>query len=315
MMETPVFVFSGFLESGKTNFINETVRDRNFSTGEKTILLVCEEGLEAYDAAELESYNTFLVTIEEQEELTPALLKKINTDYRPKKVLIEYNGMWQMDYLMEMPLPRKWFIAQQITTVDMNTCRMYINNMKSLLTDKFTYADLVVFNRCDLDVDKASYRRIVKAINRRAEVVFEDKSGNMIPMGEEDLPYNMHADPIEIADEDFGIWYLDAMENTDKYIGRSVKFKGIVYKDKTLAKNTFAAGRFAMTCCADDIAYIGVMCKSEQTDDLKLRQWINITAKVEKEYVKQYHSDGPVLYPTRIEPASQPEGDDLVYFN
>ena len=298
-METLVFVFSGFLESGKTNFINETLRDPNFSTGEKTLLIACEEGMEEYDTKELEKYNTYLVSVDEQEELTPEF----------------YNGMWQLDYLMEMPLPRKWVIAQQITTVDMNTCRMYINNMKGLLTDKFVYADLVVFNRCDLDVDKASYRRIVKAMNRRAEVVFEDKTGNMIPMGDEDLPFDIKADVIEIDNEDFGIWYLDAMENTDKYVGKTVKFLGIVYKDKKLAKGMFAAGRFAMTCCADDIAYIGVMCKSDFVDKLELRQWITVTAKVEKEYVKQYQGEGPVLYPVSIEPGKKPEGDDLVYFN
>ena len=314
-METLVFVFSGFLESGKTNFINETLRDPNFSTGEKTLLIACEEGMEEYDTKELEKYNTYLVSVDEQEELTPEFLKKVNAEYRPKRVLIEYNGMWQLDYLLELPLPRTWVIAQQITTVDMNTCRMYINNMKGLLTDKFVYADLVVFNRCDLDVDKASYRRIVKAMNRRAEVVFEDKTGNMIPMGDEDLPFDIKADVIEIDNEDFGIWYLDAMENTDKYVGKTVKFLGIVYKDKKLAKGMFAAGRFAMTCCADDIAYIGVMCKSDFVDKLELRQWITVTAKVEKEYVKQYQGEGPVLYPVSIEPGKKPEGDDLVYFN
>ena len=314
-MDVLVFVFSGFLESGKTNFINETLKDPNFLTGEKTLLIACEEGMEEYDEADLESKNVFLVNVDEQEELTPSYLKKLNSQYRPSRVLIEYNGMWQMDYLMEMPLPRKWFIAQQITTVDMNTCQMYINNMKGMLTDKFLYADLVVFNRCELDVDKASYRRIVKAMNRRAEVVFEDKTGNMIPMGDEDLPFDIKSDVIEIENEDFGIWYLDAMENPDKYVGKTVKFLGIVYKDKSLAKGMFAAGRFAMTCCADDIAYIGVMVKSDICDQLELRQWITITAKVEKEFVKQYQGEGPVLYPQSVEPASKPEGDDLVYFN
>lgn len=314
-METLVFVFSGFLESGKTNFINETLRDPNFSNGEKTVLIACEDGMEEYDEKELAGYNTYLVRVEEQEELNPEFLKSVNAQYRPKKVLIEYNGMWQLDYLMEMPLPRKWVIAQLITTVDMNTCQMYVNNMKGMLTDKFTYADLVVFNRCDEDVDKSSYRRMVKAMNRRCEVVFEDKNGNMMQMGAEDLPFDVTKDVIEIANEDFGIWYLDAMENTDKYVGKTVKFLGIVYKDRKLPKGMFAAGRFAMTCCADDIAYIGVMCRSDFVDQLELRQWIQVTATVQKEYVKQYQGEGPVLCPISIEPGEMPKDDDLVYFN
>lgn len=313
-METLVFAFTGFLESGKTNFIKETFQDPNFATGEKTLLIVCEEGEEEFDEKEMERHNTFIVNVEEQEELTPEFLKKCNSEYKPSRVMIEYNGMWQMDYLMEMPLPKKWILAQIITTVDMGTCQMYMNNMKSMMTDKFMYSDLVIFNRCSADVDKGYFRRSVKAVNRRAEVVFEDMSGNMIPMGPEDLPFDIKADLIEIADEDFGIWYLDAMENVDKYVGKTVKFRATVYKDKKLGRQTFAAGRFAMTCCADDIAYIGVICKSPMADKLALRDWIMVTARVEKELVKQYQGDGPVLYPTEITPAEKPE-EDIVYFN
>lgn len=313
-METLVFAFAGFLESGKTNFIKETYKDPNFNTGEKTLLIVCEEGVEEFDVKGLERDNTYVLTIEDQEELTPEFLKKCNSDYKPSRVLIEYNGMWQMDYLMEMPLPKKWVLAQIITTVDMGTCQMYMNNMKGMLTDKFMYSDLVVFNRCDKDVDKGFFRRSVKAVNRQAEVVFEDKEGNMIPMGVEDMPFDISADVIDIADEDFGIWYLDAMENTDRYVGKTVRFLGTVYKDKKLSRHTFAAGRFAMTCCAEDIAYIGVLCKSELADNLQLRDWVYITAKVAKEPVKQYRGEGPVLYPTEITPGAKPK-DDIVYFN
>lgn len=313
-METLVFAFTGFLESGKTNFIKETYQDPNFATGEKTLLIVCEEGEEEFDEKEMEKYNTYIKTIGEQEELTPEFFKKCNSEYKPSRVLIEYNGMWQMDYLMEMPLPRKWILAQIITTVDMNTSSMYLNNMKSMMTDKFMYADLVIFNRCDLDVDKGFFRRTVKAVNRQAEVVFEDKDGNMIPMGVEDLPYDMTKNPIVIEEEDFGIFYLDVMENVDQYVGKNVQFKGTVYKDKKLGKQSFAAGRFAMTCCADDIAYIGLVCKSNMAEKLELRDWIMLTARVEKEMVKQYQGEGPVLYPSDITP-SEPPKEDIVYFN
>ena len=313
-MDTLVFAFSGFLESGKTNFIKQTLKDPNFATREKTLLIVCEEGVEEYDEAELEKENVYMLTVDEQEELTPEFFKKCHADYKPSRVLIEYNGMWQMDYLMEMPLPRKWVLAQIITLVDMNTCQMYMNNMIGLLTDKYKYADLVIFNRCDLDVDKGYFRRSVKAMSRRADVVFEDKQGNMIPMGIEDMPFDITKDVIDIEDDDFGIWYLDAMDNTDRYVGKTVKFKGTVYRDKKLGDDTFAAGRFAMTCCADDISYIGVICKSDKAAELTLREWVTVTAEVKKEMVKQYQGEGPVLYTTDIAPAEKPQ-EDIVYFN
>lgn len=312
-MDTLVFVFAGFLESGKSKFIKDTLKDPDFATGEKTLLIACEEGEEEYDEAELAKINTFLVTVEDQEDLTPEFLKKCNSEYKPTRIMIEYNGMWMLDYLMEIPLPRKWVMAQVITTVDMTTCPMYMDNMKNLMMDKFLYADLTVFNRCEEDVDKTKYRRSVKAVNRRTEIVFEGKDGQMLPMGEDDVPFDLNADIISIEDDDFGIWYLDAMDHPEKYQGKTVEFKAIVYKDKKLAKNMFAAGRFAMTCCADDIAYIGVMCKSDFAEKLQVRDWIMLTARVETEYVKQYQAEGPVLYPITIEPAQKPE-EDIVYF-
>lgn len=313
-MDTLVFVFAGFLESGKTKFIKDTLKDSDFATGEKTLLIACEEGEEEYDEVELVKTNTYLVTVEEQERLTPEFLKKCNSEYKPTRILIEYNGMWMLDYLMEMPLPRKWVMAQVITTVDMTTCPMYMDNMKNMLMDKFLYADLTVFNRCEEDVDKTKYRRSVKAVNRRTEIVFEGMDGQMLPMGEDDVPFDLNAEIISIEDDDFGIWYLDAMDHPEKYQGKTVEFKATVYKDKKLAKNMFAAGRFAMTCCADDIAYIGVMCKSDFAEKLQVRDWIMVTAKVETEYVKQYKSEGPVLYPITVEPSQKPE-EDIVYFN
>ena len=47
--EIPVYLFVGFLESGKTKFIQETFEDPNFDSGDKTLLLVCEEGEEEYN--------------------------------------------------------------------------------------------------------------------------------------------------------------------------------------------------------------------------------------------------------------------------
>lgn len=47
--EIPVYLFVGFLESGKTKFIQETFEDPNFDSGDKTLLLICEEGEEEYN--------------------------------------------------------------------------------------------------------------------------------------------------------------------------------------------------------------------------------------------------------------------------
>ena len=42
--EMPVYLFTGFLESGKTTFIKETLGDPRFNNGQRTLILLCEEG-------------------------------------------------------------------------------------------------------------------------------------------------------------------------------------------------------------------------------------------------------------------------------
>ena len=48
-MPIPVYAFTGFLDAGKTKFIQETLEDERFNTGERTLVLICEEGEEEYD--------------------------------------------------------------------------------------------------------------------------------------------------------------------------------------------------------------------------------------------------------------------------
>ena len=173
--KVPVYVVNGFLESGKTSFIRETLSDPYFSDGGKTLLLLCEEGEEEYDGHVLESYDTVQVTVEGKAEFTPEFLESCRKQYRPTQVMIEYNGMWGMQLLREIPLPRGWFLAQGITLVDAGTFDLYMQNMKSLFMDMVQDSDLVIFNRCAEGTKAASYKRNIRAANPRAQVEFEQE--------------------------------------------------------------------------------------------------------------------------------------------
>lgn len=317
-MDIPVFLFTGFLESGKSTFINDTLEDPGFTEGDKILLIVCEEGEIEYDAKKLSAYNVAIETIEDEEDLTPDLLINYAKTHNPKKVIIEFNGMWKLGNLLNMKLPKKWQIVQMITTVAAPTFNLYLNNMRSVVMEQFTNSDMVVFNRCDKDTPIGSYRRNVKAVNPASSVYFENADGSE-PSAEDVLPYDINADVIELEDEDFGVWFVDAMDAPEKYDGKTIKTKALVYKNIRFPEGTFIPGRFAMTCCADDVRFIGPYCKSTLvTDDrvrkLKKNEWITITAKVIHEYCKYYKGEGPVLYACEIEPAAPPKSE-LVYFN
>lgn len=316
-MEIPVYVVVGFLEGGKTSFLKDTLESEEFTSTEKSLLIACEEGEEEFEDSFLKKVNTSLALIDEPEDLTVDKLEEFQKQYHPDRVLIEYNGMWMLEELMNMDMPKDWTIVQVINIVNAESFPLYLNNMRSLIMEQFTISDMIIFNRCEDDTPGASYLRNIKAVNRRASVYFETKSGKPLEV-EEELPFDLDADVIEIEDIDFGVWYIDAMEESKKYDGKTVKFKGLVYKGKKFDRGTFVPGRFAMTCCADDISFFGFVCKggkefAEMVDDLQNRDWVTVTAKVRHEFCKDYMRKGPVLYPVSIERAFKPK-EELIYF-
>lgn len=300
----PVYVINGFLESGKTEFITYTLSQPYFQTGGRTLLILCEEGENEYDEKLLKLSKTDLELIEDEDEFQPAKLIELEKKYKPERIIIEYNGMWNYK---EMKLPWHWKIEQQITTIDASTFPMYFTNMKSLLAEQIRASELIIFNRCDNVEDLSSYKRNIKAINPKAEIVFEDANGEINTIMEEDLPYDLNAPVIELNNEGYGIWYLDSLDNLNRYEDKTIRFTAMVLKPRTFPKGYFVPGRMAMTCCADDMAFLGFACEYDKADKLTDQQWVKVTAKVAKEYFADYQGEGPVLHAISVEQTKEPK--------
>ena len=313
MQEIPVYLFTGFMDSGKTTLIKETLVENGFAEQGKSLIICCEDGDVEYDAAELDKIKTKVVMVEKEEDFTAEFLNNLNLSYLPDQVFIEYNGTWGMDVLMEMDLPKGWVIVQSLATVDATTFEMYLQNMRAMIMEQLFQADVVIFNRCDDSTDKGKFRRNVKALNRKAQLVYERTDGTLDER-EEELPFDITADELDISDADYAIWYMDCMDNPKKYEGKKVKFLALVYNPDKLKKGVFVPGRFAMTCCVEDVTFIGFKCKYPDEDKIPHKSWITITAEVHIEFAKEYKGKGPVLYPVSIEPTEKPE-DELVYFS
>ncbi len=313
MQEIPVYLFTGFMDSGKTSLIKDTLLDQGFSQQGKTLVICCEDGETEYSEAELKEANAKLLMVENEEDLTAEFLDKATAEYLPDQVFIEYNGTWGMDTILEVSLPKGWILVQALATVDATTFDMYLANMRTLIMEQLFEADVVIVNRCDDSTDKGKYRRNIKAQNRKAQIVYERADGTIDERPEE-LPFDISGDDLEITDADYGIWYMDCMENPKNYVGKKVSFLALVYNPDKLKKGIFVPGRFAMTCCVDDITFIGFKCKYDREEELPHKSWIKITAEVRLEFAKEYKGKGPVLYPVSIEAAEKPE-DELVYFS
>lgn len=308
-----VYLMTGFLDSGKTQFLKFTLEQDYFQIDGTTLLLLCEEGEEEYDPEEMKKYNVVIETVEEPEELTEDFLCALDVKYRPERVVVEYNGMWKVSDFENMKLPEGWGIEQKLTTVDASTFQMYLTNLKPLFVEMVRNSEMVLFNRCGDIKPLAGYRRSVKVVSPRAEVIFEDEEGEIENIFEDDVPYDMNAPVIEIRPEDYGIWYVDVMENPDKYQGKVVEFTARVLKPKGFPSKMFLPGRMAMTCCADDTSFLGYVCKSAYAPKLKAGQWVKVRAKIGFARLAVYRGKGPVLEAENVEPAEPIE--ELVYFN
>ena len=313
-MEVPVYLFTGFLEAGKTSFIKETMQDPNFNDGKKQYLIItCEEGEEEFEAADFPD-NVHFSSFDDVQLLTPdrlnAMAKRAGADI----VVVEYNGMWTIDSFYNA-LPPNWMVYQEILVVDSTTIISYNANMRQLVVDKLTSCEMVVFNRFKPEYDKMALHKIVRGVSKRANICYEDMNGEIeFDDIEDPLPYDINAEVIEIKDEDFAIFYRDMTDEFAKYKGKTVRFKGIVALDESLPKDSYAIGRHIMTCCADDIAYRGVVAKGMGKLKLTTRDWVTVEGRLVEEYSKLYRGVGPVLYVKSIDRAEKPQQEVATFY-
>lgn len=306
----PVYVINGFLESGKTEFICFTLAQPYFQIKGKTLLILCEEGENEYDEALLKRSRTVLELVENEEDFNPAALTALEKKHKPERIIIEYNGMWNYK---NAQFPRNWRIEQQITTIDGSTFPMYYTNMRSLLAEQIRKSEMIIFNRCDGIEDLGSYRRNIKAVNPSADVVFEDSNGEIDEIFEEDLPYDLQQETIELDNTGYGIWYLDAMDHLERYIGKKLQFTAMVLKPENFPEGYFVPGRMAMTCCADDMAFLGYACEFAGAGALRQKEWVKVTATVSRENWKYYQGEGPMLHALRVEKTTAPK-EEIISF-
>ena len=308
----PVYLFTGFLESGKTRMIQESMENEKFNNGQKTMIIQCEEGEEELDLSAFAGKNCYFESIE---DINRKKLAELAKKHKLDRVIIEYNGMWQIGKLYEA-LPSNWSVFQEVMFADANTVINYNNNMRSLMVDKLMGCEMVVLNRTPAGIDKQEIHKLVRGISRRAQITYDYPDGHVEYDDIEDpLPFDINADIIEIKDEDYALWYRDMVEDTDKYHGKTVTFKGIVAGGGKLPQNGVVVGRHVMTCCADDIAYHGLVCNFTLPTDLKTRDWVQITARISIESHKIYGDrQGPVLYAISYSAAERPTEEVATFY-
>ena len=305
--DIPVYLFTGFLESGKTKFIQETLEDKRFCKGERTLLLVCEEGEEEYAPDQFADKSVYIRVVESQDELTAENLTAWRNETKAERVVIEYNGMWMLDVLYGA-MPEGWMVYQEFMFADAETFVTYNANMRQLVYDKLKSCELVVFNRFKSSMDKMEFHKIVRAASRRADIAYEYASGKVEYDDIEDpLPFDINAPIVEIGDDDYAEWYRDLSEDPKKYEGKTVRFKCRALVRKKMPPHSFIVGRHVMTCCVQDIQFAALVCQWDKAETIQDDTWIMLTAKLNFKFHRAYSKKGPVLTYIESEPCEQPE--------
>ena len=305
-MDIPVYLIAGFLDAGKTSFINGILQD-GFAAEDRTLLLCCEEGETAYDPKVLG--NVFTYTIDEPEQMTPEFFKKLEKQYRPKQVIIEYNGMWQIEPLYREGLPANWILYQIMCLVDANTFEPYVRNMGQLMMEKISNADLLIFNRCNEQLRAQLRGRNLRMVTRRADIYLENTDGTREEYVTPEMsPFALSGGKLDVPDDDYGIWYVDMMDNPARYEGVEVSFKAIMCHSKKF-KGVHCPGRFAMVCCDKDMQFLALVCRGEGLERFKDKEWVEIHATVKKENCDAYQGEGPVLYVSSVTAAAKPANE------
>ena len=314
MQQIPVYAFTGFLDSGKTKFIQETLEDERFNAGERTLVLLFEEGEEEYDLSTYPHKNVYIEVLDQQ-TVTTKELAALQKKYKAERVVAELKGMQQVGDLY-MKFPEPWVVAQEVMFADSTTIMQYNANMRNLVMDKLVGAQMVVFNRLEKGADVMPFHKLARAASRRIDILYDYTDGTTeFDEIEDPLPFDINAPVICINDDDFAIWYRDCSEEPQKYDGKTVCFKAQVAMLRRDKNGMFAPGRFVMTCCVDDIQFCGIPCRYAEAATLESRSWVMVTARVSAEKHKLYKGDiGPVLTAIRVDKGAEPAIPDVCTF-
>ena len=314
MQQIPVYAFTGFLDSGKTKFIQETLEDERFNAGERTLVLLFEEGEEEYDLSTYPHKNVYIEVLDQQ-TVTTKELAALQKKYKAERVVAELNGMQQVGDLY-MKFPEPWVVAQEVMFADSTTIMQYNANMRNLVMDKLVGAQMVVFNRLEKGADVMPFHKLARAASRRIDILYDYTDGTTeFDEIEDPLPFDINAPVICINDDDFAIWYRDCSEEPQKYDGKTVCFKAQVAMLRRDKNGMFAPGRFVMTCCVDDIQFCGIPCRYAEAATLESRSWVMVTARVSAEKHKLYKGDiGPVLTALQVVKGAEPAVPDVCTF-
>ena len=309
-MNKPVYVFSGFLDSGKTKAIKDTLYNPRFNEGELSLIVCFEQGDEVYDDKFLKTTNSKVVYLDSLKDFTYDRQKQLDDEYKAERICVELNGMDDDNEFYQYGFIKNWELAQTLTTIDASKFNLYLTNMRQFLYNHVVNAEMVILNRSD-DTDKRYLRNNIKSINQYAEIIYEDKNGNVTNQIDDNL-FDLSKELV-VSDYDYGLWFMDAIDNPEKYNLKDITIKVKYVGEIDEYDNVLIMGRKAMVCCANDITDIALPCIGLHTNEIDKEKYYYISGV--GRCIK--NQDGMSICAIEVKSFKEAEApkDELVTFN
>ena len=293
------YLILGFLESGKTTYLNSLLP--KISAEGKTVIICCEAGEEEYTC---DSIPVIRIT-KEPDFSTENLLHFAGTEH-PERVLIEWNGMWDPETAVSALHDAGWEIPRIDMIADASTFTLYFSNMGYRMLNMLHTAKAIFFNRMEPELEPILRGRRLRLYNKEAAVILNYGGGSVKSYEDLDVcPVNLDADTIEIKDELFALWYIDALDHPFRYDGKRVKMC-LMMRRSPRFPGVDIPGRFAIVCCEKDMQFFGIAARGEALARFQNRNWIRITADIAVEKQALYQGLGPVLLVKEAVPCPEP---------
>ncbi len=314
----------GFMDSGKTTFIQDCILNDYFHKYGSTLILCFEQGESEYDIAALRERRTEVAFFgdEEEENVTAFCLRMIN-EHHPDRIYVEMNAMMQG---LREALPPVMNITYISVWVEWKTMDLYVRNLQQLLNQMVSEAHQVTFRGCPSKDLLAPYSQLFRLMNHKATYLRQDPMGYHEKAFDLFVPWSLDENEIEITQETYLLFWLDAADHPEHYDGKMIRFtsplevrvsgngigsgSGIQSTDRSAASGDrqnagkdYSAGRIVMTCCMADLQFMSFPLAGENV--CPDTGWFLITARAEcrsGEYGRRVLS----LQPCDMQTASAP---------
>ena len=279
----------------------------------RTLLICLEQGETEYEEKFLEEHHTFIEYIEDVDTLTLSRLQEFDTIYHPDQIFIEWNGTLPVSEFLLASMPDYMPLVQILTPVDASTFETYMGPLRQMMYEQLRYSDTVICNRCTPETSATMLRGNIKAINRRAQIFYEGNFGEPVELKDGGLPFNINDPVIDIKDDDYGLWYMDAVEHPEKYNEKEIILRGFYAESIPGYKQTFILGRKAMVCCEQDTSLCGLTVTGVKIWEMKIGDWIEVQGKLRTIPVEN-GGETVVLYANRVARYQKPTDEYVSFF-